>query len=121
MENADSVQDLFDTVGRQLVDPKVDITVLRANLHELVRSGHVCASPIAVRVLCELLTNERLCKADWPLAHDYASIAFSKTDTPAVNDTIDEIVVFRDYARRLLDRSDEKVELSAIPKWLVDA
>lgn len=115
MENEDSVQDLFDTVGKQLADPGVDITLLRKNLHELVRSGHVCASPIAVRVLIELLTNNRLCSADWNLAYDYSSIEFEKTDTAAVNDTIAEIVQFRIYARQRLGG----LERSAPPQWLV--
>lgn len=116
MENADAVQKLFERVGMQLADPAVDIVSLQSNLHELVRSGHVCASPIAVRVLCELLTNGRLCAENWLLAYDYASISFSSTDTPTVNDTITEIVAFREYARRRIDGRMESIE--SIPRWL---
>jgi len=118
MENADPVQKLFSTVRQQLADPEVEIIHLRKNLHDLVRSGHVCASPIAVRVLCELLTNGKLCAVDWPLAFDYASIAFAPTDTPVVNDTIDEIVLFRQFAQQRLTAGTEP---AAPPKWLVDA
>lgn len=116
MENADAVQKLFERVGTQLADPAVDVVALQSNLHELVRSGHVCASPIAVRVLCELLTNGRLCPENWLLAFDYASIAFSSTDTPTVNDTIAEIVAFRKYAHQRFDGKDESVPP---PKWLL--
>ena len=70
MSNADEVQDLFERVRSQLDDIDVDIEILHANLHTLVRSGHVCAAPLAVRILVELLTNERRCPSNWPLALD---------------------------------------------------
>lgn len=117
MENADAIQKLFDLVGKQLADPDIDANTLTGNLHELVRSGHVCASPIAVRILCELLTNERICPSNWLLALDYARIEFEETETAAVNATIEEIRNFRFFveSRYGMREKDENV---IIPSWL---
>ena len=117
MENADSTQKLFELVGMQLADPDIDANTLTGNLHALVRSGHVCASPIAVRILCEVLTNERICPCNWLLALDYARIEFTETESAAVNATIDEIRNFRDFVETRFGMRKNAASI-AIPAWL---